>query len=751
MGSLKSDLSFEHMVPERVIIAANRLPVSAVLDGGAVALKPSEGGLATGLRPWYERTGGMWVGWPGDISRFTRAQRAELDRELRAQRIEPVYLTREQIAQYYDGFCNGVVWPLFHYLVDRIPLDTAGWDAYCEVNELYAESIARIVKPGDVIWIHDYQLMLVPALLRARLPQVRIGFFLHIPFPSSEVFRVLPWRKEILNGLLGADLVGFHTFGYLRHFVTSLLHLEGIETDIDRVTVDGRDVQLGVFPMSIDADSFARLAAEPDVCASTAAIRRGAAGRRIILGVDRLDYTKGIPRRLMAIERLLTREPALRDTIRYIQVAVPSRGAVDSYKRLRREVEETVGRINGSCTTLRSTPVQYMHRSVSQHDLVALYCAADVMLVTPLRDGMNLVAKEFVASRIDNDGVLVLSELAGAASELGDAVLVNSYDADATGAAIERALHMPHIERTRRMARLRTQVMANDVEQWATAFIGRLCDRAGLTGAAPADCGTRLASIVERASEAEHVYLLLDYDGTLVPIAESPEQALPDVAVLELLNDLCHCPGVEVHLVSGRPRQFLEEWFAEFPLALWAEHGFWRRTSRSDIWKAAGQHVPGLLDRVVPVLRQFTANTPGARVEEKTASLAWHYRQADPEFGERQAHELRMLLGDVLSNQPLEVIEGNKVVEIRFRGFNKAQVALRTTFQPSSMIVAFGDDRSDEDLFRALPERAITVGVGRGAPPAAFCVPGTDDVRALLRSITLTRRIRHSQCESVSG
>ena len=739
------------MVPERVIIAANRLPVSAVLDGSALALKPSEGGLATGIRPWYERTGGMWVGWPGDISRFTRAQRAELDRELRAQRIEPVYLSREQIAQYYDGFCNGVVWPLFHYLVDRIPLDTAGWDAYCEVNEIYAESIARLVKPGDVVWIHDYQLMLVPALLRARLPQARIGFFLHIPFPSSEVFRVLPWRKEILHGLLGADLVGFHTFGYLRHFVTSLLHLEGIETDIDRVTVDGRDVQFGVFPMSIDADAFARLAAEPDVRAATAAIRRGAAGRRIILGIDRLDYTKGIPRRLVAIERLLTREPALRDTIRYIQVAVPSRGAVDSYKRLRREVEETVGRINGSCTTLRSTPVQYMHRSVSPHDLVALYCAADVMLVTPLRDGMNLVAKEFVASRLDNDGVLVLSELAGAASELGDAVLINSYDADATGAAIERALHMPQIERTRRMARLRSHVMANNVEQWASAFIHRLCAPAGLMGAPATSDHDRLASIVERASEAHRVYVLLNYDGTLVPIADSPEQALPDIALMELLNDLCRSPGVEVHVVSGRPRQFLEEWFAKGPVALWAEHGFWRRPPRSGTWKAAGQHLPGLLDRVLPILSQFTANTPGARVEEKTVSLAWHYRQADPEFGERQAHELRMLLGDVLSNQPLEVVEGNKVVEIRFRGFSKALVALRTAFQPHSTIIAFGDDRSDEDLFRALPEGAITVGVGRGAPPAAFCVPGTDDVRALLRSITLTRRIRQSQCESVSG
>ena len=739
------------MPPERVVIAANRLPVSAVLEHGAVVLKPSEGGLATGIRPWYERSAGVWVGWPGDIGRFRRAQRAELDRELRSHRLEPVYLSRQQIAQYYDGFCNAVVWPLFHYLVDRIPLDTIGWDAYCEVNELYAEFIARVARPGDAMWIHDYQLMLVPALLRRRLPGARIGFFLHIPFPTSEVFRVLPWRRELLHGLLGADLLGFHTFGYLRHFVTSLLHLEGIETDVDRVTTDGRDVQLGVFPMSIDADAFARLAAEPDVRAAVASIRRAAAGRQIVLGVDRLDYTKGIPRRLVAIERLLTREPALRDAIRYIQVAVPSRGGVDSYKRFRREVEETVGRINGSCTTLRSTPLQYMHRSISQRDLVALYCAADVMLVTPLRDGMNLVAKEFVASRIDNDGVLVLSELAGAASELGDAILINAYDADATGAAVERALQMPQIERRRRMARLRSQVMANDVERWASAFLHRLSAYSPSTGASPTDRSDRLASVVERASEADRVYLLLDYDGTLVPIAEAPEQALPDAAVMALLTDLCQCPGVEVHIVSGRPREFLEHWFGELPIALWAEHGFWRRAARSAAWKAAGQPVPGLLDRVAPILAQFTANTPGARVEVKTASLAWHYRQSDPDFGERQAHELRMLLGDVLSNQPLEVVEGNKVVEVRGRGFSKALVALRTSFVPHSAIIAVGDDRSDDDLFRALPEQAMTVGVGRGTPPAMFHAPGTDDVRALLRSITLTRRLRLPPSESATG
>jgi trehalose 6-phosphate synthase/phosphatase len=727
------------MEAQRVVIVSNRLPVHVSFADGGLTLTPSEGGLATGLRPWYERNNGTWIGWPGDISQLAANERAELERHLSARRIQPVYLSLEQIEQYYDGFCNGVVWPLFHYLVDRIPVDTAGWDAYCAVNGLYADAIARTYRSGDLVWVHDYHLMLVPALLRRRIPHARIGFFLHIPFPASEVFRLLPWRREILRGLLGADLLGFHTFGYLRHFVTSLLHLEGVETDIDRVTVDGRPCRLGVFPMSVDAAAFADLASDPEVRASAASIRRSAAGRRIVLGVDRLDYTKGISRRLVAIERLLTREPALRDSIRYIQVAVPSRGEVDSYRRFRREVEETVGRINGACTTLRSTPIQYMHRSVSQKELVSLYCAADVMLVTPLRDGMNLVAKEFVACRTDNDGVLVLSEFAGAASELGDAVLVNSYDADAVGAAVERALGMPSIERTRRMTRLRAQVLASNVDHWAATFIDRLS--ANGEAAAPPDRGSeQLATIVERAANASRVYVLLDYDGTLVPIANAPEHALPDHALIELLGDLSRTPGVDVHLVSGRPAEFLDEWFGRLPLTLWAEHGFWGRAAGSTTWEPAGQTLRDLLDRVDPILQQFTANTPGARIERKSASLVWHYRQSNPDFGERQAHELRLLLGDVLSNQPLDVVEGKKLVEIRVRGFSKALVAFRIRFEQRSVAIAIGDDRSDDDLFRALPPTALTVAVGVGKPYARFRVRGSDDVRALLRTITLTRR-----------
>jgi trehalose 6-phosphate synthase/phosphatase len=459
---------------DRLLIVSNRLPITARQTSGKLVLTPASGGLATGMRPFHESSNGLWIGWPGDVSRFSAADRKALDTALDARGIVPVHLSSEQIDRYYHGFSNRVLWPLFHYLIDRMPVDASGWDAYKEVNAAFADAVARVHKAGDLIWVHDYQLMLLPALLRERLPNARIGFFLHIPFPSADVFRVLPWRREVLDGLLGADLVGFHVSAYMRHFVEALQQVVGIGQGVDHVRVGKREVGVGAFPMGVDAESFAALASDPDVQARTAAIRTDAGGRQIVLGVDRLDYTKGIPRRLAAIERLLNRRPELRDEMRYVQVAVPSRGEVDSYQRFKRLVEESIGRINGACSTLRSTPIHYIHQSVSMRELVALYAAADVMLVTPLRDGMNLVAKEYVASRVNDDGVLVLSEFAGAAAELAGAVVVNPYDVDAVSESIHRALSMESAERETRMRAMRERVSDYTVHRWAAEFLERL-------------------------------------------------------------------------------------------------------------------------------------------------------------------------------------------------------------------------------------------------------------------------------------
>jgi trehalose 6-phosphate synthase/phosphatase len=716
----------------------------------------SSGGLASGLRPWHEQSDGVWIGWPGDMSRATAAEKMAFDERLRDQSIVPVPLSGDLVNRYYHGFANRVLWPLFHYLIDRLPVDGSGWDAYRDVNEAFANVVAREYRFDDTIWVHDYQLMLLPALLRERLPDARIGFFLHIPFPSSEVFRILPWRRQILNGLLGADLIGFHTFAYMRHFMTSLLHVEGVEADIDRVRTGERDVKLGVFPMGVDAAAFADLAADPDVRQRVDAIRRDAGGRRIVLGIDRLDYTKGIPRRLEAIERLLERHPALRDDMRYIQVAVPSRGEVDSYQRFRRQVEERVGHINGAYGTLRSLPVHYVHQSVSPRDLVALYCAADLMLVTPLRDGMNLVAKEFVASRVDDDGVLLLSEFAGAAAELNGAITVNPYDVDGVADSIYRALSTPPEERRARMRGLRRRVCEHDVHRWTRTFIeqlGVLRPFAQHPAALPPR--PSLFTALSDAQRTQKLRLLLDYDGTLVPLARSPELAAPDDELLGLLERLAAAPGIQLDIVSGRSHETLEQWFGNLPVSLWAEHGFWHRSSPGTTWEAAVTVVPEWMERIRPILEQFAGDTPGSQVEVKSASVAWHYRGSPREFGARQAHELRMLLGDVLSNQPLEVLEGKKVIEVRLRGVSKSVVAQRVAAEsgPGTVIVAIGDDRTDEELFRALPSSSLTVAVGRPWTSAIFRLDDHRAVRRVLHSLVaepgvadapaIVRELRH--------
>jgi trehalose 6-phosphate synthase/phosphatase len=730
----------EDAAARRLLIVSNRLPVSARLDGEAVRLAEASGGLATGLRGWHKQSGAVWIGWPGDVDHFTPDQRRELATRLEQRRVVPVFLSAQQIARYYDGFSNGVVWPLFHYLVDRVPVEASGWEAYREVNEMFADAVAAAWRPGDAVWIHDYQLMLLPAMLRQRLPQASIGFFLHIPFPSAEVFRVLPWRAEILRGLLGADLLGFHTFAYLRYFIMSLLHVEGIESQVDRIPFGDRTVRLGVFPMSVDAQAFDALARDPVVIAEAAAIRSDADGRRILLGIDRLDYTKGIPRRLLAFERLLEKRPDLRDAVRYIQIAVPSRERVDSYQTFRRQVEEAVGRINGASATLRSTPIHYMHRSVSRRQLVALYCAADVMLVTPLRDGMNLVAKEFIASRVDGDGVLVLSEFAGAAAELGEAVIVNPYDVEAVASSMLASLEMDRPVRRARMQNLRRRVLAHDVHRWAQRFIDQLPPDGRSSEAREATqpgAPQSLPDAIAALKAAPQLALLLDYDGTLVPIAQAPDLAVPDLELTDLVKALSSRSATSVHIVSGRPRDVLETWFGALPVALWAEHGTYHRAGPNTTWESTVPIPADWITRVEPIFEQFTTNTPGSLIERKGASIAWHYRIADAEFGARQAHELRMLLSDALSNQPLEVIEGKKVVEVRMRGVSKAIVAHRVMAATghSAAILAAGDDRTDEDLFEALPDGSVRIAIGGRRNRATHWLPDYRALRALLATL----------------
>jgi trehalose 6-phosphate synthase/phosphatase len=720
----------------RVLLVSHRLPVTVTSLDGRARIAASAGGVATGLLPLHEGSGGLWIGCPGELDELAAEERERVARELEARGLVAVELEREMARRYYEGYANGVLWPLFHYLSYQLPLEARDHDAYAAANERFAEVVAASWRPGDLIWVHDYQLLLLPELLRRRLPEARIGLFLHIPFPSSEVFRALPRRAEILEGMLGADLIGFHTAPYLRHFASTVLRILGAPTDVDALLWRGRQVQLGIFPMGIDARAFASTATSPGVEQEVRKLR-GEDRARLLVGIDRLDYTKGIPRRLLAYERLLQRHPDLRGHVRFVQVAVPSRRDVEAYQVFRSQADELIGRIHGAFATPHWVPLHWIYRALSREEVVALYRAADVLLVTPLRDGMNLVAKEFVASRIDEDGVLVLSEFAGAAAELAEAILVNPFDVEASASAYYRALTMSEGERRRRMRALRRRVTSWDADRWARSFVERLASVGRRPEGRAVTPGPELDALLERLRAAPALVLLLDYDGTLVPFAPTPDLATPDAALLELLGDLAARPATVVHVVSGRSRETLEGWLGSLAIGLHAEHGLCSRAPGDSDWEVVPASTAAWRERVIEILEDFAARTPGALLETKSAGVAWHYRAADREYGERQARELHLHLTETLSNVPVQILPGEKVLEVRPHGVSKGRVvefALRKA-PAGSLLCALGDDRTDEDLFAALPEGSVAVHVGPLPSRAAYRLAAVGDARGLLRRL----------------
>lgn len=723
----------------RLLIVSNRLPVRIRHDGDTCRVEPSGGGLASGVRAAHQPGRSLWIGWPGDTLVGMPGARHDLDARLAAEGLVPVHLSPQAIRRYYDGFCNGVLWPLCHYLLDRVPAAGEDWKAYRDANEVFADAVASVYRPGDTIWIHDYHLLLLPGLLRTRLPGARIGFFLHIPFPSSELFRTLPQRDDLLEGVLGADLVGFHTDAYLRHFIVALRHLVGLAPADNAVALGDRLVRLGCFPMGVDAAAFERIASDAGVVAEAVAIREDAGDRRLLLGVDRLDYTKGIPRRLLAFERFLDRHPSLAGHIRFVQLAVPSRGGTGAYQAFRTHVEEIVGRINGRFGSVGDVPVYYLHRSITREALVALFRAADVMMVTPVRDGMNLVAKEFVASRTDEDGVLILSEFAGAAAELTEAIVVNPFDIDGVADAIGRALAMPADESRRRMRTMRTRVARHDVHRWVADFLGAL-DAATRSRAGTPEPAAVVDQLGDRLIEMLGVgplVLALDYDGTLVPLARSPELAAPDADLQGLLRRLAAVPGVAVHVVSGRPAATLQRWMGEWPVALWAEHGLVTRPAGARDWTTVVDAPRDWMDQAHAMMSEAAASAPGAVVERKTASIAWHYRRVDPPLGDERAAALMRSLEACFGDGPVGVLSGHRVIEVRPRTVHKGLVAtrLRDARAPHPPIVAIGDDQTDEDLFRALRPGDLAIRVGGGESHASWRLDDWLAVRALLSRV----------------
>ncbi|MFT4176340.1 MAG: bifunctional alpha,alpha-trehalose-phosphate synthase (UDP-forming)/trehalose-phosphatase [Luteolibacter sp.] len=711
-----------------LIIVSNRLPVRIQANGEA---ERTAGGLASALEGAGLGDGYLWVGWGGATSE-------EIDHPLDYQEklssigLHPVFLDATEVEGYYDGYANATLWPLLHYMIERARFEPEWMGWYRIVNQKFAEVIARKATQGAQVWIHDYHLFLLPRLLRQLRPDLKIGFFLHTPFPASEVFRALPDRNEILEGLLGSDLIGFHTYGYLRHFRSSLLRVLGLEGEPDGVLQDNRLVKFGVYPIGHNRSGFIEAMESPRFAEALEGYGEKLVGEHMVLNVERLDYTKGVPQKLEAIRKFLHENPDWRRKIHFVLVAVPSRTGVREYDELTERVQREVGAINGEFGVIGHSPVQFLHRGFPLDELAALYARADVCLVTPIVDGMNLVAKEYIDCKREefgaHPGVLILSEFAGAAQEMSQALQVNPHDTDGVARALKEALQMSDTEKRRRVEAMQSRLARNDARAWAKRFLADLDQTSTVEDHSVSRSFEDLLPLVNREiHKGGPVAVFLDYDGTLRGFTERPEDAVPDEDLIALLSKFGTHPAIRLAVISGRPVDFLEKHFGKIPVDLIAEHGYrWKIRGLTDGWELVDPRVDNSWKEVVlPHLEWAVTLTPGTEVEVKHSAIVWHYRRADPEFGLWRAKGLLSELTSITANLPVSVHHGKKIVEVASQMVNKGVAVDRLIrhWQPR-MAFAAGDDQTDETMFALKPEGLeeafLTLKVGPGSSRADY-------------------------------
>ena len=720
----------------KTIIISNRLPVKIEQENNELVYKASEGGLATGLNSVFKQGNNLWVGWPGLA--IEKSQEEEVHSNLIKQHMKPVFLSSEEIEDFYEGFSNETLWPNFHYFNQYTVYKEELWLAYQRVNQKFAEIVSKELEDDDTVWINDYQLLLLPQLIRAISPNATIGFFLHIPFPSYESFRLLPWRRELLNGMLGADFLGFHTYDDMRHFLSSVNRLAGLGNSNGTIKVKNRLIKADALPMGIDYEKYAASAQDPETLAREARYRESIGTVKLILSIDRLDYSKGIPQRLRAFELFLSKYPDFKEKVSLFMVVVPSRDSVSKYKQLKEEIDLLVGRINGQFSKLNWTPIHYFYRSFPLPALSAFYRISDVALVSPMRDGMNLVCKEYVASRLDKKGVLILSEMAGASKELSDAIIVNPNDIHQLVEAMHKALTLPEELQIESMTSMQKSLKRYNIHAWVKLFMDELAN----VKKEQSHLKTRLIDN-QLSEEIKHAYkqskerlIFLDYDGTLVGFNENPDDSKPDQELIEILERLTKDKKNHIVIISGRGRQSLEEWMKPYSLDIVAEHGVWIKRMGKP-FKTFIKINASWKKETLSLLERYVNRTPGSFVEEKDYSLVWHYRKVETGLGEVRTRELTSHLKYMTANENLEVLEGDMIVEIKNSEINKGKAAqkLMETYPEADFLLALGDDFTDEDTFKAMPEKAYTIKVGTSASEAKFSVNSYKEVRKLFNEI----------------
>ena len=725
------------------IIVSNRLPIRISKVKNSFKFTATSGGLATGMKSVHEHENSLWIGWPGiGIDEIAPEAWVPLAKGLEENNYAPILLDKEEVENFYYGLANKCLWPLFHYFIEISTFSETHWETYVEVNKKFSQSVIDKIAPGDTVWIHDYQLMLCPKMIKDARPDVNIGFFLHIPFPSFEIFRTFPCRETLLEGMLGADLIGFHTYDYERHFLSSVRRILRKEVQFNRVINGFREVVVDTFPMGIDYDKFHRKAEEhlaqkenekSELKKQLELHRKGAESGKLILSIDRLDYTKGVVNRIEAFDLFLTKYPEYLEKVRLLMLTVPSRSDVPEYAKLKKETDELVGRINGKYATVNWTPIWYYYRAMSFDDLIDLYMTSDIAMITPVRDGMNLVAKEFIASRVSGDGVLILSEMAGASKELFEAILINPFDKNAMADALLKAITMPVEEQKQRNIGMQKRLSRYTVDYWAKDFMKALQSKNEIREEIqiPKIHNGTQQKLVQAFAKAKNKMIFLDYDGTLVAFNEKPDLAIPDAKLLSIIDRLCKLPNTDVAIVSGRDQAFLDKWFAKLPITLVAEHGHYIKRKGAE-WNGSITGKKEWMADVLPIFETFTDRTPGTFIEEKHNSLVWHYRKTDPELAAGRVVEIKTVLSSLISDE-VTILDMDKALEVVDRQVNKGSAVFEIKNQGDyDFILCIGDDVTDENMFVSLPDHAYTVKVGRKPTAAKYYIESVAQVKALL-------------------
>ena len=725
----------------RHILVSNRLSTSVSHGSDGFVFTPSVGGLATGLSSLHESSDSLWVGWSGLAEEDTDGAGAEYVRRTLRDKYKSVAvpLDKEDLDLFYYGFCNNIIWPLFHYFPTYVEYDPALWERYRSVNEKYFEYLKPHIGDEDVIWVHDYHLMLLPNLIREHFPRTSIGYFLHIPFPSYEIFRLLPWREHLLRGLLGSDLVGFHTFDYARHFLSSTRRILGLDHDLGQIKRRNHMTRVDVFPMGIDYEKYSGAAQMPDVQEQLDIVSKELGDKKTILSVDRLDYSKGIVQRLKGYKAFLEENGDYRGKVSLVMIVAPSRTQVRQYQDLKREVEELVSEVNGTFGTIGWTPIQYFFRSFGFVELTAMYVRSDVLLVTALRDGMNLIAKEYIAAKVNAPGVVVLSETAGAARELSEALIVNPTDTADVAHQIKRALEMPVEQQIANNQRMHERLKRYDVHYWAHDFLEKLhgVSETQRSYLAKKLKGSRLEHLIDTYRASSSRLIILGFDGTLIASEYEDQKVEIGQEIYDVLDDLTAKPhsATEVVVISRRSRDELGNALGHLGVSLVADNGAWFREKNKG-WDRAESIADDWKELVRPIIEVYVDRTPGSLLQEREYALLWNFNRCEPELARVRLSELRDAVMSMTANHDLSVREGNRVLEIRNSTVNKGRAAAYFAAKRDwEFVLAIGDDWTDEDMFASLPEDAHTVKVGVEMSNASWFLESVAGVQDLVRRL----------------